>query len=80
MTIDRIPSFGFSRGAVVRQGADGPNMLVVRGLEEKTAVIVIEGDDDGTVRLREVWTASLTQLLAASTSPIDHIPYGEDVP
>jgi len=75
---ERIPTFGFVRGAVVRQSADGPNMLVVRGLGETTAVIVIEGDESGMVRLRAVLTASLTQVLPASTGPVDHVPYGED--
>lgn len=62
---DRIPSFGFARGTVVREASDGPNMLVVRGLGETTAVIVIEGDDGGQVRLRERPTAVLRQVLAA---------------
>jgi hypothetical protein len=62
---ERIPSFGFARGAVVREATNGPNMLVVRGLGETTVVIVIEGDEGGKVRLRERPTAALRQVLAA---------------
>ena len=75
---ERIPTFGFVRGAVVRQGETGPNMLVVRGLGKTTAVIVIEGDEGAQVRLREVLTSSLTQILASVTGPVDHVPYGEN--
>lgn len=67
MTVTPIPSFGFARGAVVRQQLGGPNMLVVRGLGEATVVVVIEGDAGGQVRLRELPTASLHQVLAAQT-------------
>lgn len=62
-----IPTLGFARGAVVRSAQDGPNMLVVRGLGDTTAVIVIEGDDGGQVRLRDVPTAGLFQVLEAQT-------------
>ena len=60
-----IPSFGFTRGAIVREHPDGPNMLVVRGLGETTVVLVIEADDSGKVRLRERPTSTLHQVLAA---------------
>jgi hypothetical protein len=62
---ERIPSFGFARGTVVREATDGPNMLVVRGLGKTTVVIVIEGDEGGKVRMRERPTAALRQVLAA---------------
>ena len=73
-----IPSFGFTRGVIVRfrEGAKpfdncrrepfsllSPNMLVVRGLGERTAVINIEGDAGGTMCLREVATADVVQVL-----------------
>lgn len=64
MGIEHIPSLGFIRGAVVRRNGRPPNMLVVRGLGETTAVMVIESDAPGTLRLREVPTAELTQILA----------------
>lgn len=62
-----IPSFGFARGAVVRQEDGGPNMIVVRGLGATTAVILVEADESGHLRLREVPTASLRQVLPAQT-------------
>lgn len=62
-----LPSFGFARGAVVRRKGGGPNMLVVRGFVEVTAVVVVEGDADGNLRLREIATAELEQLLPAET-------------
>lgn len=58
-----IPSLGFARGVVVRRHGTGPNMLVVRGFGPITAVVVIEGDQDGALRLREVPTADLVQIL-----------------
>ena len=63
-----IPSFGFARGSVVRLRSDHPdapsmNMLVVRGLGETTAVIRVESDEAGTLRLREVPTKDLIQVL-----------------
>lgn len=67
MSVSAIPTFGFARGAVVRTAPDGPNMLVVRGLGDRTAVIVIEGDAGGQVRLRDVATADLFQVLEAQT-------------
>lgn len=70
VAFERIPSLGFARGAVVRMRDDGPNMLVVRGLEDRTVCIVIEGDAGGTLRLRDCPTADLHQVLAAQT-PID---------
>lgn len=63
-TAARIPSFGFIRGAIVRCHGEPPNMLVVRGLGETTAVIVCEGDEGGTLRLREYPTAELEQVLS----------------
>lgn len=67
MSVTAIPTFGFARGAVVRSSPSGPNMLVVRGLGDRTAVIVIEGDTGGQVRLRDVPTAGLFEVLAAQT-------------
>ena len=66
-TVQRIPSLGFARGAIVRRVEDGRNMLVVRGLGETTAVIVIESDHAGSVRIREFPTADLHQVLASGT-------------
>lgn len=63
MPVTAIPSLGFARGAVVRLRVGGPNMLVVRGLGDMTAVISIMGDGGGQVRLFEVETAALEQLL-----------------
>lgn len=60
----QIPSAGFARGAIVRRHGRPPNMLVVRGLGETTAVVVIEGDEAGQVRLREYPTNQLHQVLA----------------
>lgn len=65
----KIPSLGFSRGAVVRQG-DGPNMIVVRGFRDRTACVFCAGDHDGTLRLLEFDTNSLRQMLPAAT-PMD---------
>jgi hypothetical protein len=62
-----IPSLGFARGAVVRRAGCPWNMLVVRGLGDRTAVIVIESDDSGNVRLRDVPTAELTEVLPSGT-------------
>lgn len=62
----RIPSFGFARGAVVHRRGSTRNMLVVRALGETTACIVIESDDGGAVRLREFPTVDLIQVLAAA--------------
>lgn len=64
MNVERIPSFSFTRGAIVRR-ADGPNMLVVRGLEKTTVVVVCEADHGGSLRLREYPTGELTQVLEA---------------
>lgn len=58
-----IPSLGFTRGAIVHRSGSTRNMLVVRGLGETTACIVIESDDAGAVRLREFPTAELTEVL-----------------
>lgn len=63
----RIPSFGFARGAIVHRRGSSRNMLVVRGLGETTACIVIESDQSGAVRLREFPTADLTEVLASGT-------------
>lgn len=61
-TVEKIPSLGFTRGAIVRRNG-GPNMLVVRGLEVTTACVVCEADAGGTLRLREYPTAELEQVL-----------------
>jgi hypothetical protein len=42
-------------------------MLVVRGLGETTVVVVIEGDASGHVRMREIPTLGLFQVLPAQT-------------
>ena len=63
----RIPTLGFARGAVVHRAGSTRNMLVVRGLGETTACIVIESDHSGAVRLREFPTAELTEVLASGT-------------
>lgn len=67
MSVTKIPTLGFARGAIVRSAEDGPNMLVVRGMGERTVVIVIEADDGGNVRLRDLPTAMLHQVLPAQT-------------
>ncbi len=64
MAVSVIPSFGFARGAIVRKEPDGPNMLVVRGLGERTVVVVCEHDDGGGLRLRDYATNDLHQVLA----------------
>lgn len=69
MSVVTIPTIGFARGAVVRSADDGPNMLVVRGMGERTVVIVIEADEGGHVRLRDLPTAMLHQVLEAQTPP-----------
>jgi len=58
-----IPSLGFARGEIVRPKCGGPNMLVVRGLGDKTVVVVCEGDEDGTLRLRDPATTSLELVM-----------------
>jgi hypothetical protein len=71
-----IPSRGFARGAIVHRRGSTRNMLVVRGLGETTACIVIESDTSGSVRLREFPTSDLTEVLvsgsdqSASEAPI----------
>lgn len=67
MSVTTIPTIGFARGAVVRAADDGPNMLVVRGMGDRTVVIVIEADDGGNVRLRDLPTARLHLVLKAQT-------------
>ena len=66
----RIPSFGFARGSVVRRN-DGPNMIVVRSLGDRTVVVGCEADKDGTLRLRDYLTAELTQVLASNITEPD---------
>ncbi len=69
MGVVTIPTIGFQRGAIVRlrdTDTSWPNMLVVRGLGETTAVVMIEGDDGGGVRLKEFPTANLVQVLGNS--------------
>lgn len=63
----KIPSFGFARGAIVRAKGGGPNMLVVRGLEDRTVVVVCESDEDGTLRLRDPKTETLELVVHAAT-------------
>lgn len=62
--VKRLPTYGFARGAVVRKFGQGPNMLVVRQLEDTTCVIIIEGDEGGKVRMREVQTHDMELALA----------------
>lgn len=64
-TIVQFPPIGFGRGAVVREGVDGKNAIVVRTLGETTAIIRCETDDGGTLRLREAKTSDLIQVLPA---------------
>lgn len=63
---DRIPSFGFARGAVVRLHRGGPNMIVVRGLASTTACVFCDGDAGATLRMLEFQTADLRQVLPSS--------------
>lgn len=74
--IERIPSFGFARGAVVRAIGGGPNMLVVRGLEDRTVVVVCESDDGGSLRLRDPKTTTL-ELVAQAATPAGCAMKGE---
>ena len=67
--VTKIPSFGFVRGAVVRETADGPNMLVVRGLGDRTVVVVCEADEGGNLRLRDRKTSDLHQVLEPGEMP-----------
>lgn len=63
---DVVPIGGalsFARGAVVRRDGRGANMLVIRDLGETVAVVRIEGDEAGTVRLREVSKEGLSIAL-----------------
>ena len=71
MTIVDIPSKAFARGSVVAR-PDGPNMLVVRSWPDKTVVVVVvvEGDKDGQLRLRDVDTSDL-ELIAPARTPLD---------
>lgn len=64
--VQTISSRGFARGAIVRLDA-GPNMLVVRGLGETTACVLCEGDEAGTLRLKEYPTDDLEQVLGTSS-------------
>jgi hypothetical protein len=41
-SVTQIPRRGFARGAVVREKEGGPNMLVVRQLDQMTACFLIE--------------------------------------
>lgn len=65
MSVTTIPSLGFTRGAIVRRNG-GPNALVVRGLGERTVVVVCEADHGGSLRLREYPTSELQQVLEAN--------------
>lgn len=68
MAVSTIPSFGFSRGSVVRMKGGGPNMLVVRGVDDRTVVVVCEGEEDGTLRLRDPKSETL-ELVVHSATP-----------
>lgn len=65
-TVTAIPSLGFVRGAIVRHGGIGPNMLVVRSDRSTTAIVVCEGDAKGDLRLRQYFTDALSQVLPAN--------------
>ncbi len=67
MNVQTIPTLGFARGAVVRTKGGGPNMLVVRGMGARTVVVVVEGDADGQISLRDIQTETLEQALATAT-------------
>lgn len=68
MSVSVIPTIGFARGAVVRPRDGGPNMLVVRGHEDRTVVVVCESDEGGTLRLRDHKTEKL-ELVAPAATP-----------
>lgn len=61
--ITPFPNSGFARGSIVRKFGSGPNMLVVRSIRGHTFVVVCEGDEDGTMRVREYPTSDLEQVL-----------------
>jgi len=61
-----IPSRGFARGAVVRIKGEANNMLVIRGLETTTLVIVCESDNGGDARMREFPSRDLVQILPSA--------------
>ncbi|GBR19715.1 hypothetical protein [Asaia spathodeae] len=63
---DAVPigsALSFARGAVVRLNGRGANMLVVRDFGDTVAVVCIEGDQAGAVRLREVSKEGLSVAL-----------------
>ena len=68
--VQTIPTLGFARGAIVRKKGGGPNMLVVRGIDDRTVVVVVEGDGGGQLRLRDLKTETLEQIVASAT-PLD---------
>jgi len=70
MAVLTLPTIGFARGSVVRAKGGGPNMLVVRGVGERTVVVVCEGDADGNLRLRDPRTITL-QLVMDAATPTD---------
>lgn len=53
----------FARGSIVRRDGRGVNMLVVRDLGETVAVVRVEGDQAGELRLREVSKEGLSVAL-----------------
>lgn len=65
--VTTIPSIGFARGAVVRPQGGGPNMLVARGIADRTVVVVCESDDAGSLRLRDPKTDTLELVLPSAT-------------
>ncbi|MFC3628262.1 hypothetical protein ACFOM8_02250 [Paracoccus angustae] len=67
MSVTTIPTLGFARGAIVRARGGGPNMLAVRGLDDRTVVVVCESDEGGSLRLRDPETSTLEQVLPATT-------------
>src|SRR3546814_12837217 len=71
--VERIPSFGFVRGAIVRKVSGGPNMLVVRGLEDRTVVVVCEADDGCHLRLRDYPNAALAPVQIGRSSTRERV-------
>jgi hypothetical protein len=62
-SVTQIPRRGFARGAVVRKKEGGPNMLVVRQLDQMTACFLIESDQPGAVCIGQFATFDLEQIV-----------------
>ncbi len=61
--VTQIPSLRFARGAVVRKKEGGPNMLVVRQIDQMTACFLIESDQPGAVHIGEFATPDPEQIV-----------------